>query len=438
MASNGVRANRSRIRTFSFYKWGVIAFLFFLGVINFADKTIIGFAAVPIMKSLGLTHKQFGFVGSAFFWLFSISALVVGRLSDRFCTKSLLGGMAAIWALVQFATVFVIRLPQLVATRVALGAAEGPAYNLSIHQAAKWVPPSERAFGFTWVTIGSSLGPALAAPVLLYFIFHYGWRSAFTLLGVVGILWVIAWLVFAKENPQSVGLTSPEPIDDGHPRASIALRNLLPILISRDFLIVNFAAFANYWGIALLIFWVPPYLQQVRHISHGHLQYLEGLPWLVSAFASLLINFIADRVYRRTQSSRKSRVFMVGAVGILSSVFWYYFVTVTSTREAIVFLLIACALGSPFFPLASAIVSDMVLPEHRGTLLGVLIGVATTAGLLAPAVSGILIQAGAHQSGYAHSFMLMAALGIGASLLLLIGVRPPRPGETPDYAKKLA
>lgn len=431
--------SQTRARSFRFYKWSVITLLCLLGVINFADKTIIGFAAVPIMRDLKLTHEQFGLVGSAFFWLFSITALVVGRLSDRFATKSLLALMASVWATMQFVTVFVVSLPQLAATRVVLGAAEGPSYNLSIHATAKWLSQSQRGFGFALVTIGSALGPALAAPLLIYVIYHVSWRAAFVLLGLVGTIWVAGWLMLSKESPQAVGMASPEgatALGDIHP--NIAWRDLMPAIFSRDFILVVLSGFTSYWGLAMLIVWVPSYLEEVRHITHSQAQMYEGLPWLAGAVASLVLSGIADWQFRRTQSSRKSRVYMMGATGLVSAVCWYLFVSMPNTGTSVTFLVIAAAMGSPGYPLGNAIVSDMVLPEHRGTLLGVMLACATSAGLIAPAVSGLLIQHGATTAtGYYNAFTLMASMNLVTVILLLIGVRPPKPGTMPPYVQRL-
>src|SRR6266480_2706870 len=70
--------------------WLVVAMLFLFIVINFADKAVLGLAAVPIMKDLNLTNAQFGTVGSSLFFLFSISAVLVGFIANRVPSKHLL------------------------------------------------------------------------------------------------------------------------------------------------------------------------------------------------------------------------------------------------------------------------------------------------------------------------------------------------------------
>src|SRR5262249_56262904 len=113
--------------------WAVVGMLFLFMLINFADKAIIGLSAVPIMRDLQLTNEQFGKVGSAFFLLFSISAVVVGFIANRVPTRILLGVMGLIWALTQFPMLGTVSLATLLACRITLGAGEGPAYPVAVH-----------------------------------------------------------------------------------------------------------------------------------------------------------------------------------------------------------------------------------------------------------------------------------------------------------------
>lgn len=78
------------------------ALLFLFKLINFADKVVVGLAAQPIMKELNLAPEQFGLIGSSFFFLFAISAVVVGFLSNRVKTRNTLLVMAIVWSVVQY------------------------------------------------------------------------------------------------------------------------------------------------------------------------------------------------------------------------------------------------------------------------------------------------------------------------------------------------
>jgi ACS family hexuronate transporter-like MFS transporter len=112
--------------------------------------------------------------------------------------------LATTWAIAQFATVFVSSFPALLLTRVVLGAGEGPSYGTSVSAATPWLPADRRAFGPAVVTFGSSIGPAVFAPPLTFVIVVIGWRAAFVSLGIVGALWVVIWLLVARERPADV------------------------------------------------------------------------------------------------------------------------------------------------------------------------------------------------------------------------------------------
>ena len=183
--------------------WIVIALLFLLTVISNADKAIIGFASVSIIEELGLTPEQWGIVGSVFFLLYSLSAILGGALADRVGTRIVIAGMVVLWSLVQFSTIFVSSFAFLLITRIILGAGEGPSYSLAMTAASKWLPKEKRGIGISIISVGGPLGVAISAPILMNLIINYGWRSAFIATGVVGIIWIAVWLWIVKEKMDS-------------------------------------------------------------------------------------------------------------------------------------------------------------------------------------------------------------------------------------------
>jgi MFS transporter, ACS family, hexuronate transporter len=85
----------------------MIFMLLALGVINFADRALLGLAAVPIVRELHLSPTQYGLVSGSFFLLYALSSISVTALSDRIGTKKVLALLATSWAIVQVVTVFV-------------------------------------------------------------------------------------------------------------------------------------------------------------------------------------------------------------------------------------------------------------------------------------------------------------------------------------------
>ena len=137
------------------YGWIMIFMLLGLGVINFADKAVLGLAAMSIIRELHLSPAHYRLVSGSFFLLYALSSGLVSAWSDRMGTKTALALLATSWAIVQVATVFVFSYPALLLTRIALGAGEGPSYGTSVSAATPWLPADRRAFGLAVVALAT-------------------------------------------------------------------------------------------------------------------------------------------------------------------------------------------------------------------------------------------------------------------------------------------
>jgi sugar phosphate permease len=89
----------------------MVALLFLFMLVNFADKAVIGIAAVPMMQELRLSPREFGLIGSSFFLLFPVSAVVTGFIVNRVQTRWALLVMGLVWALTQFPMLGSVGLP---------------------------------------------------------------------------------------------------------------------------------------------------------------------------------------------------------------------------------------------------------------------------------------------------------------------------------------
>src|SRR5271163_4516323 len=117
--------------------WTVASLLFLYMMVNFADKAVVGLAAVPIMREMGLSPKEYGALGSSFFLLFSLSGILIGFLANRRPTR---------W------------ITMLLICRVALGAGEGPAAAVAHHAVYKWFPDAKRTMPTAILSQGAAIG----------------------------------------------------------------------------------------------------------------------------------------------------------------------------------------------------------------------------------------------------------------------------------------
>ena len=290
--------------------WTIVWLLFFFMLINFIDKAIIGLAAVPMMKEIGLTPKEFGLVNSSFFFLFSISAIVTGFIVNRIQTRWALLVMGIIWALTQFPMLGSVGLGILIASRVALGAGEGPAYPVAIHAAYKWFPDELRTLPTAVISQGAAIGVVLAIPLLDYVIEEFSWHWAFGLLGIIGLIWVAAWAMLGKEGSIATTVAANSGL-------TIARVPYARLLLNGTTLSGFAAGFGAYWGLSLLVGWFTPFLIQGLGFTQKEASWITTLPWAASPFVVITSGWLSQQMLAQGVGTRWARgVFGAGCVAL--------------------------------------------------------------------------------------------------------------------------
>ena len=413
-------------RTVSKKAWVIIFLLFLLTVISNADKAIIGFASVPIMKELGLTPQQWGVVGSVFFLLYSLSAILGGSLADKIGAKKVIAIMVAVWSIVQFSTIFVSSFTYLLVTRIILGAGEGPSYSLAMTAASKYLPKEKLGIGLTLVSIGGPLGVAVSAPVLMHLIMNFGWRSAFITTGAVGFLWIIAWLWVAKEKAVSQG--EPAPAKNTSNEATVGTETkFTSVLFSKNFIFVALCGFATYWSFTIGLNWLPNYLENVRKLSEETLSIVVALPWIMITLSQITFSFISDRIYHKTKSVVKGRIFVLGPVMAAGAVCYFFGAIVSSNILSIALLSLGLTFGCITLVMGPAILVDLVSPRHQGKIQGWFMALTSLGGIAGPYVTGWLIGNSASQAaGFHHAFQLCGLILLVFGGLVWLAVRPKK------------
>lgn len=404
------------------FQRNAVVLLILLGAINFADKAIIGLAAGSMIADLHITATQWGLVGSSFYLLFSLCALLGGITSDKIGPKPLLMLLSGLWAIVQLATMWIMNLPLLLASRILLGAAEGPFYGSAAHAVSTWLPPSKRGISMALVSLGIAAGPALLAPLLSLLILAVGWRASFALLGVIGLLWLLGW--WRLREPRQVASEAATP------KRSISFKELLMVFFTAPVLLLTLVGFAAYTFLSLLVVWVPLYLQQARHLAVGSPLYLFGifLPWACGGLLQVVLSWWSDRLFRRFGGLGRV-IILVGA--LLVGAVLLGLVAFTS-------LPLLAILGLGFMPigvvfaLVATMISDLVPETCQGAIQGASVAVYSLGGLLAPAIVGILVQRLGSTQGFAWTWgglallLLLAAGALGVCRRL----RLSSPAET--------
>src|SRR3982075_3219159 len=278
--------------------WKITFLLFLFMLVNFANKIVVGLAGAPIMDELKLQPEHFCFLGFSFFFLFSISAVVVGFIVNRVATRWVLLVMAIVWALAQFPMIGTVSFTTLLICRVILGAGEGPAFAVAAHAVYKWFPDEKRTLPTAILSQGSAFGGILAVPALNWIIVNHTWHYAFGALGVVGLMWVAAWLMLGKEGPlvQTVTMAAADP------RVPY-----FQLLTSRTFIGCCGATFGAYWALSLGLALFTPFIIKGLGFNEKDAGWISVLPWVFGATIVLLSGWISQVMLTKGYTTRGAR-----------------------------------------------------------------------------------------------------------------------------------
>lgn len=400
--------------------WKITFLLFLFMIVNFADKIVVGLAGVPIMAELNLTPKEFGFLGSAFFFLFSISAIIFGFVINRVQTRWVLLGLALVWALVQFPMVGTVSFTTLLICRIILGAGEGPAFSVAVHALFKWFPDEKRTLPTSIVSQGSAFGVILAVPALNWIIVNHSWHWAFGALGVVGLMWVVAWFLIGKEGPLTE--TSVRTAGAAAAMPAVPYRRLL---LSPTFIGCCAATFGAYWALSLGLTWFTPFLIKGLGFAQKDAGLISVLPWVFGATVVLLSGWTSQVLMARGASTRMARGVLGAAPLLLGGLLLMLMPLVDSAGWRIALLVLGSGVCGSIYVVCPAMIGEFTPVAQRGAVLSIYGAIFTLAGVIAPFVMGSVIETAVTPiAGYLDGFKILALILVASGALGLLLLWP--------------
>jgi len=399
--------------------WTITILLTVFMLINFLDKIALGLVAVPLMDELHLSPKQFGDLGSGFFWLFAVGGVFGGFLANRFRTRSLILAMVLVWSLCQLPIIWTTSVGTIILCRAVLGAAQGPAWPVAVHALTKWFSNDRRNLPIAVVAQGSAVGLIVAGLLMPVITAHWGWRANFLVLAVIGCFWALVWLAVSEEGAEEAVALGATP--------ELAAPSYAQLLLDRSVLGCAITHFVGYWSLALTLTWLPAYFQR----GLGYDGIASG--WLYSFVIALMIPlgislaWGSERLLRKGIPSRIARGRYLSALLVLGGAL-FAALYVSPHADWLRIGLIALGLGcTPIvYSLGPAVLAEVVPAQQRGAMLAINNSVASLVGVAAPVVSGVLIQHLPGAQGYEMGFAFSGALMIAGGLFSFWMIDPGR------------
>lgn len=401
-------------------RWRIFGIIFILVMMNLVDRVSLSIAMPTIGKEFDLSPTMQGLVLSSFFWTYALLQIPGGWLIDKFGPRKVITGSTALWGVFQTLAAFATGGISLMATRLALGAAEAPLFPSGAKLNALWLSPSERGRGAVLVDAGSPLGAAIGGIVISYLIVTFGsWRAAFAIAGVATILmsWV-AWRYLRDLPEEHPGVNEAEL---AHVRSTSSTQSAQPEeamkpISARSWcgMTVGRASWAMvYFG---LLTWGPNYLAHARGFDLKQIGMAMFVIFLCGTFGSLASGFGADALMRRFPRN----LVLKGLLTISGLVIFAVFMllpTIANPIEAVMLLCVAAFItmwGSLYWSFPA-----ILAPKQRVGIVGATMNFAgSVGGITIPILVGVILQHFGDYSTVLHFFAGCALVFVVCTLLI--------------------
>ena len=363
-------------------EWILILLLVLSVVINYIDRSNLALAMPVIQRQFALSPLQVGSLLSAFFWTYALMQLfgLSGWLSDRFPVGWVMVGGYVLWSGATIATGLVSSFSTLYMARLLLGAGESVAYPCYSRVFAE-LPQEHRGRANSLIDVGTKLGPSIGLFVGGLLLVHLGWRMLFIVLGAGGMLWLFPWMQKMPRIERRVE-AKDEP----------ALPSIAKLLRVKCAWGAFFGHFCGNYFFYFLLAWLPTYFVGEEKMSIGSMSRLTSAVFLMIATTTLLVGWTSDRLIASGSSpTRVRRTAVVGGLSVASSLMLLAFVH-HNLPLSIAVIAVACVGYGAFASNHWAITQTLAGTSMAGRWASLQNGVANLSGIVAPWVSGLIVQ----------------------------------------------
>ena len=312
------------------YRWVICALLFAATAINYVDRQMMGVLEPDYLrKEFNWTPGDYANIVITFQVAYAFGYLAFGKIVDWIGARLGYACAVGVWTLFHVAHGGVHSMTQLAMARFGLGIGESGNFPAGVKAVTDWFPQKERALAIGVFNAGSNVGAILTPLIVPAITIAYGWRMAFILTGILGVLWVIAWLALYSDphthkrvSPAELAYIHQDPADPATKPKGLWLK-LLRTRETWAFALGKFFIDPIWW---FYLFWLPSYLHDKYHLDLVHF----GLPlaaiYLLSDFGSVAGGWLSGRLIKSGATPNRARkvTMFICALAILPVVLSQY------------------------------------------------------------------------------------------------------------------
>ena len=280
-------------------RYVVLIVMSIFSIITYLDRTSISITGNKISSELELSITQFGWVLAAFSFAYGIFEIPTGILGDKLGPKKILTRIVIWWSLFTILTGFSYTFTALLIVRFLFGVGEAGAYPNATVVISKWFPKGERGRAQSFIWIASRIGGALAPFLSVIIMNKFGWRWVFYIFGTLGIIWVIFWNYWFKDEPREMKGIKSKEIDLIESKREVktlghGLLSIKNILKNKNVWFLMGMYHCLLYGAYFYLSWMPKYLKNGRHVGDDDIAFMASLPFILGTIGCFIGGFSSD------------------------------------------------------------------------------------------------------------------------------------------------
>ncbi|WP_102947010.1 MFS transporter [Stenotrophomonas sp. VV52] len=408
-------------RTRTYVRWLIVALIAVATVINYIDRNALAVMWPQISKDVGATKEDYALLVTVFMLFYAAGQFVFGRLFDIIGTRLGFALSIAVWSISIALHSVTHSILSFSIVRAMLGISEAGAWPGAVKANAEWFPARERALAQGVFNAGASIGAIVSAPLIAVLFLWLGWRGTFILIGAIGFVWLLPWLIIYRAGPdkhpwvsaaeRALILDAPAE-QPAVPKAEYApnVRQLLGHRQTWGILISRFFLDPIWW---LFVSWLPIYLADTFGFDIKQIGIFAWVPYVGAMIGSLGGGWLSGRLIGAGWSVDRARKWVITLGGAIMAPALLGAVMATDPMWAVI------TIAFVLFGFQIAIGNIQTLPGDifNGKSVGSLAGLGGMAAVAGTLITTWLVPVMTRDS-YAPIFILVAAL-VPASLLAL-------------------
>ncbi|MDB2471600.1 MFS transporter [Flavobacteriaceae bacterium] len=414
-------------------RWWIIGLIFVATVINYIDRTAFALLWPQMGEDLGMDNSDYALMLNIFMITYAASKFLSGRLYDQIGTRIGFVVSIVVWSAAAAFHALAKGVVSLSIVRGLLGLGEAGLWPGAVKSNGEWFPVKQRALAQGIFNSGASIGNVIAPIIIVYLYAQFGWKSTYIILGVLGLLWVIPWMIINKSKPKDHPWITKE-------ERSMLLNerienNNVVVEGAKSLSVGKILSFKQPWGVLLCRFfiepiwwffagWMPIYLNSKFGLSIEEIGNTMWISYLMAAAGGILGGLFTEEIIKRTSIDfgRKASIVLGSILIIIGFVSIILFVN-DSNYMTFIYLAGLALFG---FQFAIGNIQTLSSDLFRGPSVGTLAGLAGTVAAFSPIVMNWFIGRITEGGSYTPAFVAITVSVVLAVLAILFLIRKVR------------